>query len=49
MLFRSLPATYLTAGLGYLGTSWGIDLAYRAKVQGGIENFLMLGIRIFVD
>jgi hypothetical protein len=44
-----LPATYLTAGLGYLSTSWGIDLGYRAKVQGGIENFLMLGIRIFVD
>lgn len=44
-----LPATYLTAGLGYLSPSFGIDLSYRAKVQGGIENFLMLGIRIFID
>lgn len=44
-----LPATYLTMGLGYLSTAFGIDLSYRAKVQGGIENFLMLGIRIFID
>jgi hypothetical protein len=44
-----LPATYLTVGLGYLSTAFGIDLSYRAKVQGGIENFLMLGIRIFID
>jgi hypothetical protein len=44
-----LPATYLTAGLGYLSTAFGVDLSYRAKVQGGIENFLMLGLRIFID
>jgi hypothetical protein len=44
-----LPATYLTLGLGYLSTSFGIDLGYRVKVQGGIENFLMLGLRLFVD
>ena len=44
-----LPATYLTFGLGYLSPSFGIDLSYRAKVQGGIENFLMLGLRIFID
>jgi len=44
-----LPATYLTIGLGYLSTAFGIDLSYRGKVQGGIENFLMLGIRIFID
>ncbi len=44
-----LPATYLTLGLGYLSSAFGIDLSYRAKVQGGIENFLMLGIRIFID
>jgi hypothetical protein len=44
-----LPATYITGGVGYLSQSWGVDLGYRAKVQGGIENFLMLGIRIFVD
>jgi hypothetical protein len=44
-----LPATYLTVGLGYLSTAFGVDLSYRAKVQGGIENFLMLGLRIFID
>jgi hypothetical protein len=44
-----LPATFLTAGLGYVGSSFGIDLGYRAKVQGGIENTLMLGVRLFVD
>lgn len=44
-----LPATYLTLGLGYLSSAFGIDLSYRAKVQGGIENFLILGLRIFID
>lgn len=44
-----LPATYLTAGLGYLSPSFGIDLSYRGKVAGGIENFLMLGLRLFID
>jgi hypothetical protein len=44
-----LSATYLTLGLGYLGTSFGVDLSYRLKVDGGLENFLMLGIRLFVD
>ena len=27
----------------------GVDLTYRTKVQGGLENFLMLGLRIFID
>jgi hypothetical protein len=44
-----LSATYLTLGLGYLSQSFGIDLGYRLKMAGGIENFLMLGIRIFVN
>jgi hypothetical protein len=44
-----LPATFLTFGLGYLSPSFGVDLSYRTKVQGGLENFLMLGIRIFID
>ncbi len=44
-----LQETYLTAGLGYLSSAFGIDLSYRGKVKGGIENFLMLGIRIFID
>jgi hypothetical protein len=44
-----LPATFLTVGAGYLARQFGIDLSYRGKVQGGKENFLMLGLRIFVD
>ncbi len=44
-----LPATFLSVGLGYVQTKFGIDLAYRAKVSGGVENTLMLGIRLFVD
>ncbi|MDB4967870.1 MAG: hypothetical protein JWN44_3559 [Myxococcales bacterium] len=44
-----LPATFLTMGLGYMSSSFGVDLTYRTKVQGGLENFLMLGIRIFID
>jgi hypothetical protein len=44
-----LPGTFVTCGLGYVSTSFGVDLGYRAKVQGGIENFLAVGIRLFVD
>lgn len=44
-----LSSTYLTAGLGYVSPSFGVDLSYRGKVSGGIENFLMLGVRLFVD
>ena len=44
-----LQSTYLTLGLGYLSPSFGIDLSYRGKVAGGLENFLMLGLRIFID
>jgi hypothetical protein len=44
-----LPATFITLGVGYLSPAFGIDLGYRLKVQGGLENFLMLGLRVFVD
>jgi hypothetical protein len=44
-----LSALFLTAGLGYVSSSFGVDLGYRAKVQGGIENVLAVGIRLFVD
>jgi hypothetical protein len=44
-----LPGTFLTVGLGYVSPAFGIDLGYRGKVQGGIENTLMLGLRLFVD
>ncbi|HZS39984.1 MAG TPA: hypothetical protein VFF06_24290, partial [Polyangia bacterium] len=44
-----LPATYLTLGVGYLSPTFGIDLGYRVKLQGGIENFLQIGFRLFID
>jgi hypothetical protein len=44
-----LPGTFLTCGLGYVSSSFGVDIGYRAKVTGGIENFLMVGVRLFVD
>jgi len=44
-----LPATFVTLGLGYVSSSFGVDLGYRTKVQGGIENVLALSIRLFVD
>jgi hypothetical protein len=44
-----LKATFITAGLGYFAQSWAIDLSYRGKVSGGLENFLMLGLRIFIN
>lgn len=43
------PATYVTAGTGYQGKSFGIDLGYRGKVQNGLENYILLSIRVFVN
>jgi hypothetical protein len=36
-------------GAGYLGQQFGVDLSYRVKVAGGLENFIMAGVRLFVD
>ncbi len=44
-----LSAAYVTAGLGYFSPSFAVDLSYRGKVSGGIENFLSLGLRIFIN
>ena len=44
-----LSAAYVTAGTGYFGSSFAIDLSYRGKVSGGVENFLMVGLRIFIN
>jgi hypothetical protein len=44
----SRGATALTAGVGYASQKFGIDLSYRGRVEGGAENFLMLGVRLFV-
>lgn len=44
-----LSAAYVTGGLGYFGQTWAVDLSYRGKVAGGLENFLSLGVRIFIN
>lgn len=42
------PATYLTAGLGYVSTSFGIDLTARQQLTGGNDTRLLLGLRVFI-
>ena len=45
----ALTAAYLTGGVGYFSQSFAVDLSYRGKVSGGREDFLMLGLRIFIN
>ncbi len=42
------PASFVSVGLGYVSNLFGIDVGYRSQVQGGRENFIMTGLRIFV-
>ncbi len=42
-----LGATYLSAGLGFAATTWGIDLAGRHEVKGGSENLIIASMRFF--
>jgi hypothetical protein len=44
-----LPGTYLSTGVGYAGRSFGIDIAYRQKVQAGTDTLLMAGLRLFLE
>jgi hypothetical protein len=48
---KSNPAgsSYLTVGLGYQSPQFGIDLGYRGKVDGGKDNILEIGARLFVN
>jgi hypothetical protein len=45
----ALAASYVTVGTGYFSHSFAIDASYRAKVSGGLENYVMVGIRIFIN
>ncbi len=45
----ALNGQYITMGIGYSSQSFGIDLGYRVMVGGGLENFLMLGLHLFVN
>lgn len=44
-----LKSTYVTAGLGYQSKTFGVDVGYRGKVSNGVENYILLGLRIFVN
>ncbi|MSP59037.1 MAG: hypothetical protein EXR72_01630 [Myxococcales bacterium] len=43
-----MPGSFLSLGIGYMGKSFGIDLGYRQKVNGGNEALLNLGLRVFL-
>lgn len=45
----TLPTTYVTAGLGYQAKSFAIDVGYRGRVQNGVDNYILLGLRVFVN
>jgi hypothetical protein len=46
---QGLPGTYLSAGLGYVGSSFAIDASFRQKVAGGSEQYLLVGLRVFLE
>lgn len=43
----TLEATYLTAGLGFLSQSLGLDVGLRKQVSGGDELMIQASLRIF--
>ena len=42
------PATYVSAGLAYVGQTFAVDLAYKQQIQGGTESLLVAGVRVFL-
>lgn len=44
-----MNAGYVTAGTGYMSKQFAVDLGYRGKVAKGVENYLLLGLRVFVN
>lgn len=45
----TIKSTYVAAGLGYQSKTFGIDLGYRGKVSHGVENYVLVGLRVFVN
>ena len=43
-----LPGVYVSGGLGYQGKRFGVDVSYRQKVSGGLESFIIGGVRVFL-
>ena len=42
------PGGYLTMGLGYVSTTFAIDLSYRQQITNGDDSRLVLGLRVFL-
>lgn len=39
---------YVTAGLGYVTSDWGLDFSWRQQIVGDDDTWLLLGFRYFV-
>jgi hypothetical protein len=39
----------VSGGLGYQGKRFGVDVSYRQKVSGGLESFVIGGVRVFLQ
>jgi len=42
-----LGATYLSAGLGFATTTWGLDVSGRHAIKGGSDNLFIASMRFF--
>ncbi len=43
------PATYISAGLAYVGQSFAVDVAYKQEVQHGVDSTILAGVRVFLQ
>jgi hypothetical protein len=46
---NGLPGVYVSGGTGYQGKRFGVDVSYRQKVSGGLESFIIGGLRVFLQ
>ncbi len=44
---NGLGATYLSGGLGYAATTWGIDIGARHEVKGGDDTQVIASLRVY--
>ncbi|HEY0190043.1 MAG TPA: hypothetical protein VGC42_02905 [Kofleriaceae bacterium] len=44
---NGLGATYISGGLGYATTTWGLDIGARHQVKGGDDTEVIASIRVF--
>ena len=48
-LIKGLASHYLSAGLGYQGQKFAVDVSYRQKFAYGNESILIAGVRVFLQ